>query len=139
MRHQTPFRTRASRVMGVLLVTALAACSDGNLIGPDNQLEVSNNADSFSFQVTALDNVTQTLTYPWTITGPDATVNIAGAVTAGTATVTISDADGNEVFTRSLDGSSNPSTDSGTVGDWTITIDLVGVSGTLNFSVQKKP
>lgn len=121
-----------------LAVLAALACSDGNIIGPDNQLELANNTDAFSFQASNLDNVSQTLDYTWTITGPDATVDIAGAITAGTATVTIEDADGTEVFSRSLDGSSNPSTDSGTAGDWTITVRLEGASGTINFGVQKK-
>jgi len=45
-------------------------CGDAaNLIGPANQLEVTNQADTFQWQVTALDNVTQTVTYTWSMTG----------------------------------------------------------------------
>lgn len=134
--HRRYLRTAAA--LSAFLVGILA-CSGSNLIGPENQLEVSNSVDAFQFQVTSLTNVTQNLPYSWTITGPDATVNIAGAVTAGTAMVTITDAQGTEVFSKSLDGSSNPSTSAGVAGDWTITVDLNGVSGTLNFRVEKKP
>jgi len=131
------FRSRALPALFALLV--MACGNSGNLIGPGNQLEVANNPDNFEFQVSTLDNVTQTLSYSWTITGPDATVDIAGAVTAGTATVTITDTQGVEVFSGSLDGSSNPSTSSGTAGSWTIAVTLDGVGGTVNFRVQKKP
>lgn len=139
MTSQLSPRSVRTRVLPALLALLVMACGDsGTLIGPENQLEVVNNTDAFAFQASALDNVTQTLSYPWTITGPDATVDISGSVASGTATVTITDADGAEVFSRDLDGSSNPSTSSGTAGSWTILVVMDGVNGTLNFRVNKK-
>ncbi|MCY3018128.1 MAG: hypothetical protein NTW87_03730, partial [Planctomycetota bacterium] len=56
----------------VLALTALVGCSSANLIGPGNQLQVTNAADDFQLQVSTLSNVTQTLTYNWSNTGDSA-------------------------------------------------------------------
>ncbi len=128
--------SRFKTVLSVTVLCTVAACS-GNPIGPSNQFV--NNVDTFRFQRTDIVDATQTLSYSWTITGSAATVDIAGVVTGGTATVTITDAQGVEVFSGDLDGNNNTSTNSGAAGTWTIRIDLVGVSGTLDLRVQKKP
>jgi hypothetical protein len=115
---------------------ALGACSDGNVLGPDNQLEVTNNADDFALQATALDNISQTLIYEWEMSGTTANVDQSGSVSAGSGTLTITDDNGAEVYSRSLAQTGSVQTDAGTAGTWTIRIDLDGMSGVLNVRVQ---
>ena len=61
----------------LVLLAAISACGGGssNPIAPQFQPEVINNADSFSFQVTGVQNASSTLTYTWQNTGTTATVN----------------------------------------------------------------
>ena len=115
---------------------ALGACSSGNVLGPDNQLEVTNNADDFAIQATALDNISQTLIYEWEMSGTTANVDQSGSVSAGSGTLTITDDNGAEVYSRSLAQTGSVQTDAGTAGTWTIRIDLDGMSGVLNVRVQ---
>jgi hypothetical protein len=116
---------------------ALGACSDANVLGPDNQLQVTNNADDFAIQATALDNIAQTLTYTWQMSGTVADVDQSGTVSGGSGTLTILDDDGLEVYSRSLAQTGSMQTDAGTAGNWTIRISLDGMSGVLNVRVQK--
>ena len=122
-------------IMSVALVLAIG-CTD-NLIGPDNQLEVSNETDTFQWQVTALDKVTQTLTYTWAMTGTVANVNQSASSSSGSATLRIVDGAGVEVYSRSLAANGTFNTTAGTAGNWTITVTLSDVSGALNFRVEK--
>src|SRR5512134_279442 len=115
---------------------ALGACSSANVLGPDNQLEVTNNADDFAIQATALDNISQTLVYEWQMSGTTANVDQSGSVSGGSGTLTITDDNGAEVYSRSLAQTGSVQTDAGTAGTWTIRIDLDGMSGVLNVRVQ---
>lgn len=89
---------------GILAGTlALGGCDSGNVLGPDNQLQVTNNPDDFAIQATALDNISETLSYTWQMTGTMANVDQSGSVASGSGTLTILDDAGTEVYTRSLD------------------------------------
>lgn len=114
----------------------VAACS-GNVIGPSNQLQVTNATDSFQLQATALTDISQTLTYLWENTGSRANVDQSGTVTAGSATLTIMDQAGTTVYIASLGDTGTFQTSSGLSGTWTIRVELHGMSGALNFRVQK--
>lgn len=120
-----------------LLAVAIAACDGGNVIGPDNQPEITNATDNFQWQVSNLDNVTQTLTYNWQNTGTSANVNQATSPSGGSATLIVRDANGAQLYSRSLSETGTFQTDSGTAGAWTIVVELSGASGTFNFRVQK--
>lgn len=129
------------RLLRILLGTSLAsafvlACDGAQVIGPDNQLQISNNTDRFEWQASMLENVTQTLSYTWHNTGTSANIDQSSSITSGTATLTIWCVNGNEMYSGSLamDGTFN--TTIGQSGDWTIEIVLEGVDGTLNFRVD---
>jgi hypothetical protein len=115
----------------------LVACG-GNVIGPDNQLQVTNTTDSFQIQATALQNVSQTLYWLWANTGTTASVDQSSTVTAGSATLSIYDQAGNVVYLSSLGNAGTFPTSPGLAGTWTLRIELHGMSGTLSFSVQKQ-
>lgn len=118
-----------------LLFTA-GGCGD-NLIGPENQLEVNNEVDTFQWQVTALDKVTQRLSYTWTMTGTVANVDQSAGGAEGSARLRIEDAAGTEVYSRSLREDGTFATSTGTAGDWRITVTLENASGAINFRLQK--
>jgi len=120
-------------------LTLLAAgCGDsGNIIGPQNQPEVANSTDTFQWQVTALSDVSQTLTYSWVNTGVTANVNQSSSITSGSAALRVTDDAGLEVYARSLAENGTFETDAGTAGTWTVSVTLTEASGSLNFRLQK--
>ncbi len=129
---------RGLLVLCLLLVATLGACGGGNsALDPKFQPQVTNQADNFQFQTTGITGVTQTLTYTWQNTGIRASTNQACSITAGTAIVVIRDASGALVYSADLAANGTFTTTSGTTGNWTIVVTLSGVSGTLNFRVQK--
>jgi hypothetical protein len=117
----------------------LACGSSANIIGPGNQLQVTNAPDDFQFQVTSLANVDQTLRYTWSNTGDSANVNQASAVTGGTATLTIRDPGGAVVYQSNLQTNGTFHSAKSTTGAWKIEVKLVNADGTVNFRVQKAP
>jgi hypothetical protein len=124
---------------GVVLALALVACGPENVIGPANQLQVTNAADNFQFQVSNLRNVTQTLSYGWTNTGDSANVNQASSVTGGSATLIIGDLNGVVVYQSGLQYNGTFHTQKSATGMWQIHVALTNFDGTLNFRVQKAP
>ena len=125
-----------SPIAVLVALLAFAACSSGNPLGPDNQLEVSNEVDTFEWQATAMQNIKETLTYSWQNTGTSANVNISSSVTAGRATLQIQDALGTPIFGRSL-AASGTFTAAGASGTWSVFVLLDGVDGAINFRLEK--
>jgi len=101
------------------------------------QPEIVNNPDDFSFQATAVQNVTATVQYMWSNSGTQATVNHSSAVDSGATVVQIFDANNVEVYGNTLLASGTPSTAIGATGNWRIRVTLTNVYGTLNFNTQK--
>ena len=101
------------------------------------QPEVINNADAFQFQITDGVNVTAVVSYPWTNTGTQATINHSTATTGGSATVTLFDADSIQVYTSGLVASATDQSSAGTTGTWYVQVVLTNFDGTANFRVEK--
>ena len=115
---------------------ALAACS--STTAPGVQPQIHSLTDSFEFQVSSVSNYSGTLTYTFSNTGTQGSVNQASSMTAGTATLALLDAAGRQVYSRALSDNGTFFTDAGTAGVWTVRVQMSGASGTLNFRVQKK-
>jgi hypothetical protein len=122
-------------MVAVILTASFLECSP-DAVTPYVPV-VTNKVDDFEYQV-PVNGVTITVRYIWTNTGSAALVNLQSNITAGTATVSINDADGALVFPHALDGSGAIGTSSGTAGDWTITVTLSNTRGTVHFTVQKQ-
>lgn len=82
-------------------------------------------------------NVNATAIYTWSNSGTAASVNQATTISAGTATLTILDANGTQVYTKDLGVNGTLLTSTGRTGHWTIKVVLSDYSGTANFRVQK--
>ena len=124
-------------VFGAVALLAAAACGSDRLLGSDNQLEIANRTDTFEWQATAMARISQTLTYDWETTGTTADVNQASSLTGGSATLTIWDDEGREVYTRDLGGNGTFTTLAGTAGTWRVRVKLSRASGAVNFRVDK--
>jgi len=129
-------RTRKHLFLAAALLAG-GCTSGGSVVGPTNQPQVSNNTDTFQWQVSNLSGVTQTLTYPWSNTGVVANVNQSSALAGGSAILTVADAAGTQVYSGSLASNGTFQSSSGTAGNWTVTVTLSNATGTLNFRLQK--
>jgi len=104
---------------------------------PVEPAEVGNNPDNFQFQASNLVRTTQTLTYTWTNTASAANVDQSGRIDSGEATLSLRDASGQEVYSRTLTSTGTFKSSSGTAGSWRLEVRLTEVTGTLNFRVQR--
>ena len=128
---------RVSYALGAAAVAVLAAaCGSSTGLAPF-QPQINNVADNFQFQATGVTDVSGTYTYAWSNTGDSATVNQATTITAGTATVSVFDANGTQVYSASLSGNGTFGVMKGVAGSWTVKVVLVGYSGTRKFRAQK--
>lgn len=122
-------------LLGALL---LIGCSGNDTTSPLAPFspEIVNDPDAFQFQVTDAAAVTTTVSYTWQNSGARASVDHSSAITSGTATVTLLDADGTEVYSSALMPSGNEMSSDGTPGQWAVRVTLSGTSGTLNFRAE---
>lgn len=127
-----------TRTVFLVAVTVLAsACDDTNLIGPANQLEVTNAVDQFQFQLSDLADVDDVRSYTWENTGTQATIDISEAITGGSVILTITDAEGSLMYQEDVAADSDGTTPVGVAGHWHIEVRLESTTGTFNFRVQK--
>jgi len=126
-------------------VSILACDVSDNIVGPENQLEVRNVADTFEFHVTALDEVSDTLTYSWENTGTSANFDQAHDRTGGGVLIEVRDADSHLMALAFRQCSSecpgeipwSSQTETGTSGMWTIAVFLWKASGDVGFALHK--
>jgi len=105
---------------------------------PGIQPQISNLTDDFSYQVSSVANFSGAAPYTWQNTGISANINQSTAVTAGSMTLVITDANATQVCSRSLADNGTFVTADGVAGAWTIRVTYSGASGTVNFRAQKK-
>jgi hypothetical protein len=128
-------------IVAVLLLGFALACGGGGgttPIQPAYQPQIVNFTDSFSLQLTGVNDGSGQLVYGWHNTGTSAKVNRSCAISAGTVTLTVKDSAGTTVYAGALNGmSGSVSTGVGVAGTWTIQTDFAHATGTINFSAQK--
>jgi hypothetical protein len=125
-----------SRLAAAVVGIAVFASCDDNSLAPF-QPEILNQPDTFQLQATAVTNVTTVLRYDWQNSGTTADVNQATVLTAGTATLTLHDDAGTEVYSADLTSNGTFVTATGVAGSWEIVVVLDGCDGDLNFRVEK--
>jgi len=125
--------------ISILAVASALACGK-NSTGPLAPFEpqINNAPDNFQFQASGVTNVTWTFTYRWSNTGDSATVNHSTTTTGGSATVTILDKNGTQLYSQPLKPTGTEGMVKGVLGLWTIRVVFTNYSGTVNFRVQKQ-
>jgi len=129
--------SRVRQVVPVLLCVVLGSCRVDVGVRSQFQPQVINQTDNFQFLASGVSNLTRTVQYTWQTTGTRANVAQSSNVTVGTATLTIRDALGTQLYSNDLRADGNFVTTSGAAGAWTIEVALTGVSGAVSFRVQK--
>jgi hypothetical protein len=127
-------------VAGIAVLTIASALACGNSSGPLAPFEpqINNAPDNFQFQASGVTNVTWTYTYQWSNTGDSATVNHSTTTTGGSATITILDKNGTQLYSQPLKPTGTEGMVKGVLGLWTIRVVFTNYSGTVNFRVQKQ-
>jgi len=127
-----------------LVVAAALACSSST--GPFSNLSATNNADDFVFIAQTFGrSATTTLHYTWQHTGNVAQVTLGnsalggGALTtiSGTASMTVKDAAGTQVYAHDLNGDAADTTSAGMPGSWTVDLAFTNVNGDIVFEIKK--
>jgi hypothetical protein len=120
-------------IAGVVL---LAACGD-SATAPGRDPEVINTADNFQYQISDIQEYSGTQVYSWQNTGTTATVNQSAAVSAGAVTLVLQDANGVQVYSRSLAEDGTFSSSAGAAGTWSVRVVYSAADATVNFRVDK--
>lgn len=132
-------RTVTLRVTVVVFLILQLGCAEINVTGPRIEPGVVNTTDSFVFQAAGLRNVTQTTEYVWRNTGTVANVTQNSSITSGTAILRIRDNSGAQVYSNSLAATGTVATSAGVAGNWTIEVAFTNVTGTVSFTIQRRP
>ena len=135
------------RCFAVLLVVMLsvAACSDDpedNPVGPvgsgtGSEPAITNNTDDFQYQLNNTTNFSTNGGYTWRNTGTSAKVTQSSAISSGSGTLVVRDSGGRIVYSKNLSEGGTVTTEAGPTGEWRIEVAPAGVTGTINFRVQK--
>ncbi len=136
---ENPTLTRLTIAGALATCLALSGCGNSNPpTAPGIQPQIANLTDDFSYQVSSVANFTGTAPYTWQNTGISANINQSTTVSGGNKTLVITDANGTQVYSRSLADNGTFVTADGVAGTWTIRVTYSGASGTVNFRAQKK-
>jgi len=114
----------------------LAACSDGTT-APGRDPEIINTTDNFQYQITDVQDFSGTQSYSWSNTGTTATINQSASIASGSASLVLLDANGAQVYSRSLADNGTFSSSAGASGTWTVRVTYGGANATVNFRVDK--
>lgn len=138
MRRPTLARLSVAGMLALSLSLAGCGSDPATAPTPGVQPQIVNNTDDFSYQVSSVGNFTGSGTYSWQNTGISANINQSTTVTSGNMNLVIRDANGTQVYSRSLADNGTFVTADGVAGTWTIQVGYIGASGTVNFRAQKK-
>ncbi len=130
---------RASVLVGAV---AIVACQDSIIkyLGPANQEIETVLPDSLRYQASDLDNVTDTRSWSWTMTGSVAAVHHKSFVHHGQGRLTILDAAGDTVYRMvPLEYELENETATGQPGVWDVNLELFGARGRVDFILTRAP
>lgn len=120
-------------------LVALAACgsTEPTPTLPGTNPEVTNATDNFQLQTSNVQNATGTYEYTWRNNGTQANVNQSTTINSGAIELVVLDANGAQVYSRTLADNGTYQTTAGASGNWTIRLTFTGGTGTVNFRVQR--
>jgi hypothetical protein len=127
-----------SWTMAVIALLLVSACGNDDVLAPQFEPEIINLQDSFAFQATDIDGISQTISYTWENTGTAANVDQSCSISGGSASINVWDRVGTLVYSGNLANDGTFQTASGVAGTWVIGVTLEDTAGTLNFRLQKQ-
>ena len=136
MRSMSPSSMRWITV-GVV-VMALAACSDA-ATSPGRDPQIVNATDNFQYQISDIRAFSGNQVYTWQNSGTTAKVNQSAAITSGAVSLVLRDANGTQVYSRSLADNGTFVSSAGVAGTWTVVVSYATADATVNFGVDKAP
>lgn len=136
MRSMSPSSMRWITV-GVV-VMALAACSDA-ATSPGRDPQIVNATDNFQYQISDIRAFSGNQVYTWQNSGTTAKVNQSAAITSGAVSLVLRDANGTQVYSRSLADNGTFVSSAGVAGTWTVVVSYATADATVNFRVDKAP
>lgn len=128
--------SHARRLTALIAAFALAGCA--NELGPENEREIVNSTDRFSYSVLNLEEVTDSERFQWENTGTRAKIDIVQGVTEGDVLLTIQDAAGTLMYRDNIAEDNDTVTEAGVPGTWIIEVSYQDTSGAFNFTVAKE-
>jgi len=130
-------RTRLMLHTSLVALALSAACDTRVPTVPSLTPQVVNLRNDFAFQATDLAGVNEDVVYEWQIDGITATVDQSPSLLIGEATVFVSDANGVQVYQRSLGENGSFVTTAGVPGTWTVRLHFSDASGNVGLHLQK--
>ena len=129
-------------ILAVMLSVACGGDSDDNPVGPvgsgtGSDPAITNNTDDFHFQLNNTTNFSTNGGYTWRNTGTAARVTQSSSISSGSGTLVIRDSGGRIVYSKNLSEGGTVTTEAGPTGEWRIEVAPAGVTGSINFRVQK--
>lgn len=121
-----------------VLVLALAACSDA-ATSPGRDPQIVNATDNFQYQISDIRAFSGNQVYTWQNSGTTAKVNQSAAITSGAVSLVLRDANGTQVYSRSLADNGTFVSSAGVAGTWTVVVSYATADATVNFRVDKAP
>jgi hypothetical protein len=119
-------------------VLALAACSDA-ATSPGRDPQIVNATDNFQYQISDIRAFSGNQVYTWQNSGTTAKVNQSAAITSGAVSLVLRDANGTQVYSRSLADNGTFLSSAGVAGTWTVVVSYATADATVNFRVDKAP
>jgi len=116
--------------LGAAIVLALGCQEPAKpALGPENNLTVVNQQDTFSLAIDELKNVYTELSYTWANSEPHARIFHCSFLPHGEALVVVTDAAGDTVYDRELLYRLEGITAEGGPGNWTVFLGIYGGVG----------
>jgi len=123
--------------MALGLFVAAGCGSDNKVTAPQYQAEVVNTPNvAFSFQATALTDVSDVAIYYWSVSSGNVVIHPSTSTDAGTITLQVRDDAGDLVYEGDVPPSGDISPPAGAPGNWRVRVALSNFSGSVNFELQ---
>ncbi len=129
------------RLLAAALLLGALACGGNSPMNPSYQPQIINSTNSFQFQLTGVQDGSGSFSYTWQNSGTHASIDRSSSISAGTVNLTLKDSAGAVVYSAPLNGASGSvaTASAGAAGGWTIVVDFVNATGTINFRAQMAP
>ena len=123
----------------ILLSFFLGIHCTKNTVHPKLDPELINEPDRFEFKITDVRFITHQLEYRWQNNGINAVIYNGSIIAEGKASLILLDEAGDEAFSLDLTQTGDFFSSAGSIGNWTVRLNMTDVRGTIHFRVNRRP